>query len=632
MPTNLANQTIIQAFRQKRALAQAQMRREILRGQSPWLGYAPDLDPRFAQLIGFRTVEGLIQQPFPQRGVVLRPDFGFARLDPTPTKLPLGAATLPSSAGNEKAVIRLDSFYRTNSSGSRTADEDLTLMAITEGDGTNGGGALIGSCKLYRLNPQTEIWGEDLGGPGPYTPIPYGGATAAATATRDGITTTASATAKSMPDTVTVPFGIGGPIPPGVNAPVWVWCNNKDRVYIYPDAAGTGGSYDDYPSGTLDPFIARSCTVWIGRVWFLNTSEAGSRFTQRLRRSAALDGRIAPNVAGTGTLDFRDFDGEGIAVRPLGDHLAVYFADGVGLVIRPTGDQPPVATRVITKERGLLGTHAVCSIGPAEHFGIYTDGFFILNAAGQFNEIGLYQTQDGQPQHLFRDTFFDQLDQNRVHEIQTVYEQQRYVRIAWPNVDGDTVVWTFDVRTGTMWPMDWTATCFTNFPVQTTSSGTIDGLDALTGDIDTLTDIAPSIDELGQSSFGLKRLIHGTEGGLVMYHDRTILTRDGVEPAWSFQTHRIIGRELSKLYTADRIGVGHLGGGPTSMSIGVRMVSGQSDVTISLEGTGSNSYTNYAWFKRTGDRFGIIGSGSGDVRITALELWLREHMSRRRGL
>lgn len=594
MPSQLGNLQIASAALRSRTEAQARVGHVVLRGQPPWIGFAPDLPATVAGMTGFRSCNGLIAQTFSTRGIVLRPDEGFVKHDPTPTKLPLGSAVLPSAS--PRAIIRLDSFYRTNTIGGRSLDEDLTLMAITEGD------LSVGSSRLYRLNPQTNTWSDA---------ITYSGAINAATASRNGISDTASATARSMPDTTTVPFGISGT----VAAPVWVWCNNRDPVYIYPNAVGVGGTYTDYPSGALSPFVARSCCVWIGRVWFLNTSEAVSRFSQRLRRSAALNGQIDPTVAGTGTLDFRDFDGEGMAVRPLGDHLAVYFADGVGLVLRPAEGQPPVNTRVITKERGLLGTHAVVAIGPAEHFGLFTDGFFILDAAGQFTEVGLLNVQNGQPQHTFRDTFFEQLDDNRVNEIQVAYQQKRYVRIAWPHIAGSTVVWTYDVHTGAMWPMDWTATCFANFPNQASTAGTIDGLDALAGTIDALDSVSATIDALGQTSFGARQFLHGDEGGFVYHKDSTTYLRNGIQASWGFETHYVGGDSLSRFMVLDKAVLSYIGGGTavaTIHGVAAQLIEGGDQLKI------AEVYLRTATRRA---RFQI--SGTGDIRIEAFEQHLR---------
>ena len=85
--------------------------------------------------------------------------------------------------------------------------------------------------------------------------------------------------------------------------------------------------------------------------------------------------------------------------------LVLELARAKGISVRETGlASAPNAVQILDTDRGLLGTHAVCSISNNLHFGIFDDGWWFLDSSGRWKEAGVTQF-NGRPVEKWRRTF-----------------------------------------------------------------------------------------------------------------------------------------------------------------------------------------------------------------------------------
>jgi hypothetical protein len=309
-----------------------------------------------------------------------------------------------------------------------------------------------------------------------------------------------------------------------------VFCNGtlagaNSFVWYYPSA---GSTYDVFPMPTATPnltnFKAASVACAHERLFFLNTSENASAKPQRLRWSKVGWTTVAAtnfdaSSAGAGASDMTYFKGRGVKVLPIGDKLACYFEDGVALV-RWTGNvTAPLTIDYANRNRGLLGVRAVVDLGGGVHFGAFTDGFFFLNARGEWNEAGT-EVQAGTRVRKFTDYFFSNVSRKNEHRIVMHYdEKNHWVRISWPDT-GQLVSglpdneWVYELGADRMWPQIATLTGLSN------------GTNAYPTAYATVKNVAGND----------MQVIHGTTTGHVYAHVASTHLRDGTAPAFALST------------------------------------------------------------------------------------------------
>ena len=311
-----------------------------------------------------------------------------------------------------------------------------------------------------------------------------------------------------MPDSCTAPFGAVARVDnetgdPGndqqsgnIDEPCWIFTNDVDEVMVFPSSsaesiAGTH-AYEPLVDETSSPdldggdgigFKCKSVETWNGRVYFFNTEENGTRRQTRLRRTAKFTADPMTTLVGSGFFDFREFIGEGLRIETLDEVLACYFSDGLAFM-RPTGvPTSPDEPQTISLERGLMGTHAVTPLGRNVHFGVFTDGWWLIDQSGRWQELGVVNI-DGKTIPKWRQTFYDDIPADQRHRVYTYYDQpNNLIYVARPtssNPDPQEV-WIYDPTSDRVFIENYPVTCFGTFTPRLQAGVTID---ALVGTID----------------------------------------------------------------------------------------------------------------------------------------------------
>lgn len=508
MPSNLTtNRTQLQ--RARKQLGQQQSARQALPTNGPWGGYVPNLEAALRTPAAALNVVGLIS-----RGEELGPDLGWMRHqdhdNPVTAALPLGAAGAGFPAVTGRPVVLTEFFVRNPS-------QDEQNIAMTAQQGITGA--------LYRF---------DLNGAANWEEITFSPAGVAAIVAPH--TKVPDATVYSPADRLIV-------------------TNNSDDIYMYPETPGGPGSarYIELPTPTSAPNLtnlkARSCTTFAERLVLLNVSRNAVRYPREMRWTEL--GWSTPAASnwqnvGSGALEWREFTGEGVAIRPITRQRAVaYFTDGVGFVDSTGYPTAPFQTNPVTRERGLFGTRAVVDLGNGTHFGVFTDGWFLFSANGAFQEAGLVEL-GGVTHRKWADDFYGRLHSQHRHRVVVGYDPRtKLIYISWPNANstGDpNEVWKYDWLGDRVWPDDYVSgftankspLCFARYRQVSIPATTYDDLGSAGTDYDGLT--GTTYDELG-ATLGQKRFVHGTVDGFVYQHDPSTVLRDGVRPSWLYRTH-----------------------------------------------------------------------------------------------
>jgi hypothetical protein len=482
---------------------------DTFRAEAPWLGYVPDLDTLKVGPTACSEMTNLQPYADPSRkGLVLQLPRGFREIDPTYDGS--SGTQLGDDVNTTNDIIGLAFYPRTNHLGKTDGNKDDTIMAISAGDKINAG-----SCQLWRLVPVTGLW-EEVTHSGDADSVELKSDYPQDETQPSHLFDTAVFYPLAVsPRTDLTQYSAGQD-----TEPLFVFTNGTDPVSIYPvpatTATPTNGTDDEYEAITtalgtgVNLFKARSVENWASRLMFLNTEESGTKYRQRLRWTAVGNGDPDPVNDGSGALDLKDFDGEGLRCEQLGNLLACYFTDGIALVQRSGQSTAPFSYQTITTSKGLLGGRAVTAISQTQHFGLFTDGWYILDSNGQFTEIGML---NGEPK--WRETFFARLERKLVARISIEYDpKNKLVYIALP-LDGqlsNTETWIYDLARDAVYPTDIAATYYAKTNVVLTTDILIDDL---TGTIDDLG--SRTINSFGPT-FGLQNVVHGTGGGLVMVH------------------------------------------------------------------------------------------------------------------
>lgn len=639
-----------QAIAQAEAVARGPLTIQV---RQPFAGFVPDIDPNLLDGTAFVDLVNVLARPRTSgSGETLGLPDGYRQ--EVSAFLPLGDddGDVPATtAADARPITRIDEMQRyrplTISDGGEFDGEFIiTPMVTTAGDGSTGQ-----SGSMYRRNASDE-W--------EYVP-PSAACTAGAalSADRDG-----RASSKSMPDSCVAPFGAtarggnSGAYAPGpaddlqsgsISEPCWILCNDVNEVMVFPAASFlTAAGTHDYETlidhladSTLDSggdppdpdngFKAKSCETWEGRVYFLNTSEAGVRYPRRLRRTAKFQAtpQTGAGFEGAGFQDINRLDGEGLRVETLGDVLAVYFSKGVAFA-RPTGTPTSVEdVQVISRTRGLLGTHAVTAIERNTHFGVFTDGWWLLDQSGRWREVGL-QDVGGRAEPKWRQTFFDRLDMTNRHRLYVYYDQPyNLVYIAVPTKENPDPqeVWIWDPVNDRVFFENYPVTCFGAI-TSLAQAGTI--INALVGTID---ELEGTIDSYGPIPGFPTARAHGDLNGYVYSHTRDATGYHNAasppavqEVAWSARTaRRSFGQSMRDVSCVDRVSIEYVDRG------------NQSNVQVQVFGTASQAgqgfpvvlhefqldgerHTVDAWFRYSARTLGVALSGAGSFEIQAIEM------------
>lgn len=453
--------------------------------EPPFGGYTPDLPPALCTWgDAQRSLNGLVNT----RGTLASPP-GYLRFGAS--TLPLGDATPPAASVDVQPVVAL--FLQRDIAA---LPVQLRRYAVTA-NSTLG--------RLYEF--AGSVW----------TDIPYTGAGA-------GLTGGAGAAApKILVDVAFYPL----------DNKLYL-TNLLDPVYKY---APGGANYTDFSPAVLNPFKAKSVTSAFQRVLFLNTNEGGSTFTNRLRYTTT---GAAPSLSGTGAgfIDLDEVSGEGVAVRKIGNRAVAYFRHGT-VFFRDTGSltPSPIARDYVTRERGLLGTFAVCEVSRGTHFGIFDDGWFFVNEDGLMTEAGLFYVGDREfPK--WRDTFYKRLNYIEAGRIQTAYNPRRHqIEILWPSSGQSDLneYWIYDIGTDTVWP------CSSSFAAampNVLSFLAIGNQTETWNSIGTTWETETRLwDELADLE-GASVIAVGTRNGLVLGQDTSVYAVDGVIPFYEFLSAR----------------------------------------------------------------------------------------------
>lgn len=610
----------LRAQRRQR-VEQIEQRIQTIRAESPWQLYTPDLDPGKLGANAAGYIEGLIARPDPATsGEVLTHTDGFALVDSTRLPGVLGAGAGSVDANSNLSVTGMGFFPRTDSGGDRSSDDDFTVMMMTAGDATNPG-----SAQLWRIRPSNGQWQE----------VTFAGS---------GTAAQGDLPASDNPDRVLMewavsPAGSGNRTAGAIAVPAFVFTNNEDEVYIYPDATA-GTNYETLTTDAgLATFLARSVALFNSRIYYLNTSENGTRFRQRLRRPAIGEADPTTTLEGVGANDLRQFSEDGLKILPIGEQLAIYFGDGVAFLQATGNPVAPDQIRTLTTQRGLLSTHSVTAIDANTHFGIFTDGWWLIDSSGRFQEVGISEI-GGIRVTKWKSTFYRLVDMNVRERIFVHYDQsRRLVFITFPITgatgdDPNTQTWIWDPRGDRITIDPYHATCFTSVNQQISTAYTIAGG---APDLDTLvesgggTTIGQLTGTIGSyaSRFGVKAIMHGTHNGLVMQHDPSLTTKVNIlsqmaeEPTYRYRTvlSNLGSARIHKL--GQRILVEHIKrSGSATMSAQFFCNASQTAEEYALDlspGSTGDTTLVWEWFRFSSPEIGFEVSGTGPVAIGSIE-------------
>lgn len=595
----------------------ARHRMHVQLGQ-PFMGYVPDLPDSIAEFAaGASDVSGLVAMPLRDsrgKGEVLRPDDGWVRLDPG--RLPLGGwggGTYGSSRGTTpggtgRAIVALGQFRFTDSSG---GNELIYPFALTASIGSNAGEEV----RLYVAPNAT--W--------EHVPLrdTAGDAATPARGSRDYLW-----------DWTEAPFGAPGSTQRGSNpipTPCVVFCNGQDNAYVFPDSSGTNG-WDELDrwstwGGAGTGFSAKSCTTHGGRILFLDTKEGGIRRSNRVRWTAVGTCDPDPSILGAGYLDL-DFDRGGMRILAIGDGVAVYMDDGVAILRRQGLVTNPYRPQIVSRTRGLISPKAVTDIGPNRHFGVFNDGWFILDSSGRWTEAGTID-RGGTRFRRWKDTFYARLDINNRQRLTVSYDPFRnFVRISVPRsgrVENDEI-WIYDINGDRVWldkGVEVTEWGWMNPQLTAAVNWGPGGSNPIDQNL-TWSQVTGTWRDYEERR-GLNTVVQGDSAGYVFFRDYTKVTREdraGMAslPNYSYRTKELtIPSGRDSIIRLDKVWLGYVNVGGGSINIAAESDEGsQSDARALTEGSEGTTHTTFGSFHLAGQRHQVTLSGQAPVAIRDL--------------
>jgi hypothetical protein len=598
---------------QRRGMAQGLTRKNSNTASAPWDGIVSDLPHGMASPSGASDAKGLVSRPDPTGGgEVLINDSGTVAMDPT--NLPLGA-----NANSSKDIALIENFRLVgDTQGHQFEHEATSGMVLVAGDGTNAD-----SCELWNMDPETDDWVQIIHTTSGSSVKPHGDI--------NGDDSTNEAL-KSMPDACTFPNGAPGrsAYTGAIAQPAFVITNNEDPVMVYP----AGSSLETFEDLTdqFTSFRAVSCEAFGDRVYFLNTLESGTRHPNRLRRTARGTCDPLATTTGAGSIDLNEFNGQGLRVETLGNILACYFEDGVAFV-RETGiSTAPNAVQIIDRSRGLLGNRALVNIPERGHFGIFNDGWWILDPNGRWLPVGKASANNTVVEK-WKAAFYSDLDPANLHRLYCAYDHiHNYVRIIKPStsdtadsaeIKHPTEMWVYDVLSDRVFKDNYsgTITCMGNLVIREGTAETW----AQQAAGESWSDIAGTKWAQLSTSIDNIFLCHGDSTGNVYYHSDLESGRADGSANWSYTSVLSDHGTPRSLKRADKISVEHINSGnDTNMQVAVIGADGTTvsrSATMNSSGNPGQIETIEAWFTSpSSDHLQVRLSGTGPVRIRSVTL------------
>lgn len=565
------------AMRNRRALMEKA--RVGVTARVPLAGYVPDLPPHIAGVGGARDSANCIIRTRQQRGDFLTHVDGYATLD---------SANSPISA---TAGVGMGEYLT-------SAGVAVPVMIWA---GAGGGADIVvatyGTTGLFTVRTKGGHVGTDPEGDRDVlwdTCAYQFGAPTRTYSAHAAITTPIMLAAGGDETGPTQPVLMY----PGDGAAVTQYDELWENAFVALTGAGAAVQY---------PFLAKSLEPFDGRVHFFNTKEGTINNHCRWRWTAVGTADPANNIVGSGFLDLKEFTRRGLRIESIGDDLvALYLEDGTALGYKTGRVTDAYRYRVVSKRRGLLGTHAVTPIGANLHFGIFDDGWWFMDSAGRFKEAGIFRAPESSGKdieiHKWHDTFYDQLDISRRHRIVVAYDNQRYVHVTFPRLGDDTDKnggwWIYDLHTDTVWPQT---------GIDVTYIGGVDRLIKVGetyGDFVGIPYDDPSVASRTYGSFapitGLRALTHMSSVGVVSGWRNDLTTRNGVPVSAYYLTHDLpVQDDEAMMQTLQRCGVEYMNVGGPGCSIEGLINGGSSsqNQTIAFNEGGLNSMnTGYANF------------------------------------
>ena len=596
-------------FDQWVADALAVTRSARITARSPWQGIVPDLDPyRISSTAMSVASFGLVARPGPDEiGEVLMTDAGFSEIDGGPS----GRLPITTGSGSNTNVTMIAEFNRTTAAGAKASGTEYvgpTMLALVGGDNTQG------TTELWRLRPSDGQWEEvtfetSTGGPPASSLSPGAG--------REFLSDWAE-------------FPAGAPARTAYSAqidePVFVWCNLQDKVMVYPNdnTSTENAQFEPLTDRFSADFRAQTVEHFGGRLYFGNTIEASTQHRQRIRRTALFTADPLETSPGAGAFDIRDFSGDLLRLEKLGDLMAAYFEDGVAFIRLSGIATSPDAVQLLREKRGLLGTHAMTSVGNQEHFGIFDDGWFFLDPSGRWTEIGMMNI-DGVQTSKWKDYFYDNVDKDFRHRVVVAYDG-RFIRIAWTKnatADPDNQeVWIFDPRGNRVFRDAYPVTVWgiNSINVQAATLWSDSGFGTWSGEATTWSSHA--------AKFGLKNLTHGTTSGHLVIHNYDSFTQFNTansldeNPPFLLEGVMSSGGDPTILKTAIKLWMEHIHTGSDSVTFTISGDSTEGSVSKSIaiggSGTPGDVETVFATFNFTAANLRYSIAGTAPIRIRSI--------------
>lgn len=601
--------------------------------RGPFHGYTPDLPHNLIDESFFGRMTNLVVKSGPSaHGEVVMNDAGYEKTDSA--SLPLG-----DHANTENDICFIGQFDLTNDKGFESSTLSRGVVAFSAGDNSNAG-----SQQMWTITEGETAWRE----------IPASGAagTVAMKAKLAGNQT--SLQQQSLMDVAEFPLGAGGRSAHtgAISQPALVFTNNVDNVMVFPAATSNATDYEEITDRFNGTFQCISLETYNDRMFFLNTVENDSsndiRYRNRLRYSARGTCDPLETTAGAGQITIEEFT-VGLKVLTLGDVLVVYFTDGIAFVRDTFNSAAPLAVQIISPahaRRGILGTHAAVEVPGKGHFGIYNDGWWMVDANGRMEELGLHSVQGtdqftknpGRPEmaEKWKRTFYNTLDADEAHRIHCTYESKHdWVRIIVPTSPTDSEVWIYDVLNNRVYKAEYPVapTVYGRSVIQLdTAEAWSDQVDG----VDTWSAISGSWDSFSADQ-GEEFILHGDVSGNVFIHKEDVITHDGQQPNWDLETVETDFDSMADLKRFDKAQLQHINSGNTSLiSITVtnnkQLTQTITGVLDDASGDPEDIEISEAHFTGpTGETLKVDFSGSGSVQIRGYAFELVERKSERIG-
>ena len=540
----------------------------------PWPGYEPSMSPAIATPGAASLVLNMIEH----EGVLSQQN-GYERVGSA--TLPLGG-TSPPDVGSEEPLVGIFQG-RTNST------QAVRRYAVTSDVGANG--------HFYEL--VSGAWTNRAAGTTVFTGD-------------------ASDPASTLVDAAHFQVGDYN-----------VFCGGQGNPIFRFPGASVAAEYEVLGNlGSVTSIGANSVCSAEERIHAFGTIENGTFYPARWRwTSKGASGQFDPLSTGASFADLNEFGSEGLCVRPIGNKVALYLTNGGMLAARTGISTDPFRKDYAWTDRGLLSTHSIVDLGFGIHFGLFTDGWFMLRYDGQWEERGVRDQY-----HKWMHEFYGTLDwANRKRVICEYDPGERVVYIAFPQagsgVDYPTAVWLYDIQTDTVWPADWPElpNCFGQY-IEEVAAGP-----AWSAMTTTWGGTAGSWGSL-ETQIGRSRVQHGTSDGYVYTHRPDLVTRDSVLPTYLYRSHFITGprpdqhKKLDGLYIDYTRVQGNNNSDPTPISVTLENENGtQRTGSISqTEGPTLSVQTDFVTGAVDGTAVRFTISGQAPVKINRIGLQMYE--------